>query len=106
MPGVSLTIDQGELAAIVGPSGSGKTTLLHLMATLGQDRPGRTRAGGRQLVSEQGALLISGRAEAVAAVRFHAQHDRAARGGGHLEAHPSARPPNAARPRTRSGRPR
>jgi len=41
---VSLTIDQGELAAIVGSLGSGKTTLLHLMATLGQDRPGRTRA--------------------------------------------------------------
>jgi ABC-type lipoprotein export system ATPase subunit len=27
---VSLTIDQGELAAIVGPPGSGKTTLVHL----------------------------------------------------------------------------
>jgi hypothetical protein len=51
-----------------------------------------------QLAGEQGALLISGRAEAVAAVRLHAQHDRAARGGGRLEAHPSARPPNAARP--------
>jgi hypothetical protein len=51
-----------------------------------------------QLVGEQGALLISGRAEAMAAVRKHAQHDRAARGGGRLEAHPSARPPNAARP--------
>ncbi len=35
--GVSFTICQGELLAIVGPSGSGKTTLLHLMGTL--DRP-------------------------------------------------------------------
>jgi hypothetical protein len=51
-----------------------------------------------QLAGEQGALQISGRAEAVAAVRLHAQHDRAARGGGRLEAHPSARPPDAARP--------
>jgi ABC-type lipoprotein export system ATPase subunit len=40
---VSLIIDQSELAAIAGPPGPGKTTLLHLMATLGQDRPGRTR---------------------------------------------------------------
>jgi len=35
--GVSFSIRQGELVAIVGPSGSGKTTLLHLMGTL--DRP-------------------------------------------------------------------
>ncbi len=55
-----------------------------------------------QLAGEQGALLISGRAGAVAAVRRHAQHDRAARGGGRLQAHPSARPPNAARLRCRN----
>lgn len=94
---MSLTIDQSELAAIVGPSGSGKTTLLHLMATLGHDRPAERVQEEGQLVGEQGALLISGRAEAMAAVRLHAQHDRAARGGGRLEAHPSARPPNPAR---------
>lgn len=35
--GISFSVRQGELVAIVGPSGSGKTTLLHLVGTL--DRP-------------------------------------------------------------------
>ena len=35
--GINLTLNQGELIAIIGPSGSGKTTLLQIIGLL--DRP-------------------------------------------------------------------
>jgi putative ABC transport system ATP-binding protein len=44
--GVNLTIDQGDLVAIVGPSGSGKTTLLQLMGTLDRPTSGLVRITG------------------------------------------------------------
>jgi putative ABC transport system ATP-binding protein len=61
--GVSLSIEPGELVAIVGPSGSGKSTLLSLMGTL--DRP----SGG--VVRICGHDVTDMRPRQVAAVRAH-----------------------------------
>ncbi|WP_113701951.1 ABC transporter ATP-binding protein [Nonomuraea lactucae] len=44
---VSLTIEQGELLAIVGPSGSGKSTLLNIMGTLDRPTSGSVTIGGQ-----------------------------------------------------------
>jgi putative ABC transport system ATP-binding protein len=49
LAGVDLTIEKGELVAIVGPSGSGKSTLLHLMGTLDRPSTGTLRISGLEL---------------------------------------------------------
>ena len=44
--GVSLSIAEGEVVAIVGPSGAGKTTLLHAVATLSEFDSGKVVVDG------------------------------------------------------------
>jgi putative ABC transport system ATP-binding protein len=59
---VSLTVDRGEMAAIVGPSGSGKSTLMHLMGTLDLPTSGRVRLLGHDVATLPDARLSAVRA--------------------------------------------
>ena len=47
--GIDLTIDEGELVAVMGPSGCGKSTLLHLMGALDVPTSGTVHLRGRSL---------------------------------------------------------
>ena len=47
--GVSLSVERGEIAAIVGPSGAGKTTLLQIIGTLDRPDLGRVLLDGQDL---------------------------------------------------------
>lgn len=55
--GVSLTIDEGELVAIVGTSGSGKTTLLNIIGGLDRAYEGKAEVMGRDLARLSDAEL-------------------------------------------------
>ncbi len=51
LKGINLTINQGEIVAVIGPSGSGKSTLLHMLG--GVDRPtsGKVFVNGEDIYS-------------------------------------------------------
>jgi putative ABC transport system ATP-binding protein len=60
---VSLSIEEGELVAVVGPSGSGKSTLLHLMGTLDRPSTGRVEVRGHDVARLSDRRLAALRAD-------------------------------------------
>jgi lipoprotein-releasing system ATP-binding protein len=49
--GLDLTVEKGEMLAVVGPSGIGKSTLLHLLGGLDRPDSGRVRVEDKDLTS-------------------------------------------------------
>jgi putative ABC transport system ATP-binding protein len=70
---VSLTVERGELLAIVGPSGSGKSTLLHLMGTLDRPSSGVVEVDGQDVSGLPDRRLSALRARRIGLVfqQFH-----------------------------------
>ncbi|MFI1385933.1 ABC transporter ATP-binding protein [Embleya sp. NPDC020886] len=63
--GLDLTIEAGELLAVVGPSGSGKSTLLALLGSLDRPTSGRLRFEGRDVSNLSDAELAALRAHRI-----------------------------------------
>ena len=73
LDGVSMSIAQGELVAIIGASGSGKSTLLNVVGTLARPTSGSVQLEGRDLASASDRALAGMRASRVGFVfqQFH-----------------------------------
>jgi putative ABC transport system ATP-binding protein len=71
--GVTLSIEHGELLAIVGPSGSGKSTMLNLIGTLDRPSSGTVRVDGHDVAALSDRRLSALRARRIGFVfqSFH-----------------------------------
>jgi len=61
--GLDLTIEQGEIVALMGPSGSGKSTLMHILGALDTPTSGTAAFDGQNLqqLSENQLVTLRGR---------------------------------------------
>ena len=72
LDGVDLTLDSGQMVAVVGASGIGKSTLLHILGTLDRPDAGQLRFNGQSVVDLDSGKLARLRNERVGFVfQFH-----------------------------------
>ncbi len=73
--GVSLTVEAGELVAVVGPSGSGKSTMLNIVGTLDRPTAGTVAIAGKDVGTMRDDALSLLRTEHIGFVfqHFHLQ---------------------------------
>ncbi|GGH26118.1 ABC transporter ATP-binding protein [Paenibacillus segetis] len=58
LQGLNLTVEQGEMMAIIGNSGSGKSTLLNILGGLDRPTAGQVSVGGWDLLKIQDEQLV------------------------------------------------
>lgn len=73
LAGVDLSIEEGEMLAIVGPSGSGKSTMLNIIGSLDQASSGDASIAGHDLATLDDAQLSALRAHTIGFIfqQFH-----------------------------------
>ena len=78
---IDLSIERGELVAIVGPSGSGKSTMLNVMGTLDRPTTGQVVIDGFEVAELSDRALSALRASRIGFVfqHFHLAPGRSAR---------------------------
>ena len=56
--GVSLTVGQGEVVALIGANGAGKTSTLRAVSGMLRPRSGQIRLGGQEIQGLRSNLLV------------------------------------------------
>ncbi|NPA16369.1 ABC transporter ATP-binding protein [Persephonella sp.] len=72
LKGINLTVERGEMVALMGPSGSGKSTLLHILGGIDLPTEGRVYIDGQDIFSLGEKKLAKFRNEKIGFVfQFH-----------------------------------
>ena len=56
--GISLSVNQGEIVALIGANGAGKTTVLRTVSGLLRQRQGEVRIGGQSIRGMQAHQVV------------------------------------------------
>ena len=72
LKGLELTVNRGEMCAVIGASGAGKSTFLHVVGTLDRPTSGTIKVGGDEVTAMSERALAAFRNRTIGFVfQFH-----------------------------------